>query len=203
MFSPEQEKVNGSIHIAGALLALVGGYLIFSTHNYQPLETITYGVYIATLFATLLSSGLYHLNNFNRILKAKLQELDRFFIFTLIAGTYTPILVFMYPDEVKWFILAGIWLVASIAIVLRYLFRNDTLDIYLYLLLAYNGIFYFNKFEVVDSFYTYLYIGGAGYMIGLIFYFLDKKLYWGHAAWHVCVLIGAAAHYLMNYNILQ
>ena len=45
---------------------------------------------------------------------------------------------------------------------------------------------------------TLLMLGGAAYTIGIIFYTLEKKLFY-HVIWHLFVLAGAIFHFLMVY----
>ena len=37
--------------------------------------------------------------------------------------------------------------------------------------------------------------GGAAYTIGVLFYYFDERLPYGHLVWHLFVFAGAALHY--------
>ncbi len=38
--------------------------------------------------------------------------------------------------------------------------------------------------------------GGASYSLGLIFYFLGKKIPMMHVVWHLAVMLGGSLHYV-------
>ena len=45
----------------------------------------------------------------------------------------------------------------------------------------------------------FLFLGGTFYMIGVIFYSLDRLKY-NHVIWHLFVLAGSISHYIMIYK---
>ena len=45
---------------------------------------------------------------------------------------------------------------------------------------------------------VWLIIGGTA--IGVFFYFMDKKIPYNHAIWHICVLLGSFSHFMSIFS---
>ena len=65
------------------------------------------------------SSTVYHWAKSEKVKKA-LRCLDHAAIYILIAGTYTPYLLFCVGDEGQYFWLPIIWTIAAVGVVLNY-----------------------------------------------------------------------------------
>ena len=75
-----------------------------------------YGLAVSGLFGV---SALYHRGRWQPIVRARLQRADHSMIFVLIAGTYTPICVYVLDGILGAALLAAVWTGALIAAALE------------------------------------------------------------------------------------
>ena len=83
----------------GVALVLVAG------RQHAPAFAV-YGLAVAGLFGV---SALYHRGRWEPLVRARLQRADHSMIFVLIAGTYTPICVYVLDDTLGATLLAVVW----------------------------------------------------------------------------------------------
>ena len=93
------EKLNSITHLVGAVLALVGfgELLTISIQEHNPLLIISFTIFGVTLILLYTMSTLYHSFHPPK-LKKIFQKLDHVSIYLLIAGTYTPYMLFHYAN---------------------------------------------------------------------------------------------------------
>src|SRR5450432_1259515 len=83
----------------------------------RPWHTVAFAIYGATLIFLYTASALFHLLRLSPPQEAGLFGLDRAAIYTLIAGTYTPICLLVLPKAWGWSILGVVWGLAVVGIV--------------------------------------------------------------------------------------
>jgi hemolysin III len=137
--------------------------------------------------------------------KKVFQILDHCTIFTLIAGTYTPILLnkfrATYPVE-AWVIFGIIWGLAIVGIVLNSIDieRFKIFSTISYLGMGWLAVLVISKLvEVIGlEFFILLLIGGLFYTVGAVLYLIGKKKdkKYMHAVFHVFVVIAALLHFI-------
>lgn len=193
------ERLNALTHYFGAVLALVA--LVFVLANlYRSKNGAFKAGLVIFAFSNLLlysASGAYHsLPKGN--LKRLARVLDHSNIYFLIAGTYTPILLYIGNRQaiVLTFLM---WLLALAGIVFTVSFwgRYGFLHVLLYLLMGWSVVFFRQDVLsfVPKELFFYLLAGGLSYSIGVIFYAI-KKIPHYHAIWHVFVLLGSIFFYV-------
>ena len=133
-----------------------------------------------------------------------LKKLDHSMIYVLIAGSYTPIVLKYMQAPGAYLFLMVIWGIAlfGISVKLVWIDAPRFLGTILYLLMGWAVIF---RFDVVLSMpapaITLLAIGGLSYTIGGVIYILKKpnlsEVLGFHELFHLFVLAGRGAHYLM------
>ena len=132
---PEAEKENSISHAIAAAMAVVGLlYIIFNlnrvSNNYLKVGLIIFGISNFLLyFASSLYHGLKHSN-----IKRFCRILDHSNIYFLIAGTYTPLLLYIHSKQtITIFYL--IWAIAFLGIGFTLIFwgRLKPLHVVLYL----------------------------------------------------------------------
>ena len=116
----------------------------------------------------------------------------------LIAGTYTPFLIQLFPDPVAIALLVGVWAIAALGIGLKVALpgRFDRTVIVLYLALGWSGIVAIDKVVAAMPPATVwlLTAGGALYTLGVMFH-IWHRLRFQNAIWHAFVLTAASCHY--------
>ncbi|MBO9490194.1 hemolysin III family protein [Endozoicomonas sp. G2_1] len=200
-YSPAEELANAISHGIGAILSVVGlicllGLAIAS----QDLVRITsFAIYGASLVLLFLASTLYHAI-VNQKVKQLFKLLDHCAIYLLIAGTYTPLMLITLEGTVGYIMLSVIWLIAIAGITFKIKCgsKYPIISVSTYLGMGFLSI------AVIQQLYinlstaglTLLAVGGAIYALGVIFY-IQKKVPFSHAIWHLFVLAGAACHFFM------
>ena len=129
-----------------------------------------------------------------------LAKIDHIGIFLLIAGSYTPITLTILKESSGYYLLAGVWAIALLGTLYKLFFigRFKNLSLLLYLAMGWLVIFVIENVMILfpEQAFFYLALGGGFYTVGTIFYRWEG-LYFHHVIWHVFVLGGAAAHFMM------
>ena len=207
-YTKNEEIANVITHAAGAVLGIIGFVLLLlatlkSGNTLLILGGIVYTISLVMMFS---ASSIYHASTRPR-LRFKLQKWDHISIFFLIAGSYTPFLLFYYLETEKGLIyVILIWAIAIIGTLYRLFTRKMNKFVYsgFYLAMGWMAILIGKPFlEVFPKNILWLIVwGGIVYSLGVIFY-LWKKLIFNHAIWHVFVLVAAAIHFVAIYRLLS
>lgn len=201
---PLDERWNVYTHAFGALLSFLGSCWVFYTFDtldsYAAISMAVYGFSLVFLFSV---SAKYH-----SVLGEEQvfwQKIDHIGIFFLIAGTYTPVTLTVLIASSGLYLFAVVWGIALFGVVYKLFLigRFKNFSLFLYLAMGWLAVFDFrNIMELFSSTaLAYLMLGGFFYTVGTIFYRWES-LYFHHVIWHVFVLFGAAAHFLMVVHLL-
>jgi len=210
-YSKNEELANTLSHGLGALLsiaalALLLNYSVTNTAvNYSIgnniIRIISFSVYGASLLSLFLASTFYHGVTSMRA-KQVFKLLDHCAIYLLIAGTYTPLLLLSIHGILGYSLMVIIWSIAIGGILFKvklgHKYKKTSLATYI-------GMG-FISFTILGELYkvlpsdavSLLAIGGLVYLLGVFFY-VQKKIPFNHAIWHLFVLGGAACHFFMIY----
>ncbi len=205
--SKKEEVVNSLIHGVGVFLSITAlVFLVVFANIYGTIwHVVSFSVFGATLIFLYLSSTLFH-GFQNTKLKKFFRLFDYIGIFLLIAGTYTPITLVYLHGPWGWSLLGIVWFLALIGIVLRLLF-SEKIELILAVLYVLMGWIILVALKpmlamVPTGVIIWLVIGGAFYMLGLLFLSF-KKIPYHHAIWHLFVLGGSTAHFLGMFLNIQ
>ena len=193
------ERENAFTHFAGSILALIGFiYILMSLDNMKD-NAVRAGMIVFGLTNILLytASGFYHwlpVSNAKRICRI----LDHSNIYFLIAGTYTPLLLYV-GTPVTFFLTFFMWAIALLGVGFTLFFwgRLKPLHPVLYLIMGWMIVFFWSSVipYLPQGVLKYLVTGGVIYSAGVIFYAM-KKLPHYHAIWHLFVLAGSIVFYV-------
>lgn len=198
-----EEKWNSYSHGFGLLLGFVGMIILLpnpSKQTFYPL--LLYSLSVIILFS---ASTAYHYVS-DSTLKSRLRILDHISIYYLIAGTYTPVCLFVLNGSKGIMLLWAVWGLAFFGTVLKLFFtgRFKVFSLLLYVLMGWLVVvdlpFLIESMSAVGL--RLLALGGAFYTLGILFYALQKIPY-NHLIWHFFVLGGALSHWLMIYEIVM
>ena len=211
IYSIKEEIANAVSHGIGTLLSIIALILLLVYVNenasLSPLlaasehrtRLISFAIYGSSLIVLFLASTLYH-SVINEPLKTLFKLLDHCAIYLLIAGTYTPLLLLTLQGTLGYSLLALIWFIAIAGIIFKVKLGHKYKKISLATYLGMGFI----SFSIIEKLYQALpaeamilfALGGLIYCLGVIFY-VQKKIPFNHAIWHLFVLGGAASHFFM------
>ena len=196
----KQELVNSLIHGFGIIFGIISipiliALTIKSGNTIGVIGAAIYGFCFLQLFTF---STLYHGFQHPQV-KRVLEIFDHISIYFLISGTYTPFLLIYLDNSFGITLLSILWGLTAIGIVFKVFFtgRWNILSTIIYIamgcLMVVGGRTFFTS--IPSDVLTMIFIGGALYLLGVIFYLWEKYPY-NHAVWHFFVLAAAICHYV-------
>ncbi len=207
MFQRARDPFSSYSHFIGAIGGAAG--LIFmlfhAVRERVPVQTVvSVSLFCLSLIALYTASAVYHYSLGGAQILRVLKKLDHSMIYVLIAGSYTPVVLRYMAAPDSYIFLAVIWGIAvfGIAVKLLWIDAPRFLGTILYLLMGWAVLF---RFDIVLAMpapaITLLAVGGLSYTIGGVIYILKKPdlspMIGFHELFHLFVLAGSLAHYLM------
>jgi hemolysin III len=160
---------------------------------------ITYGIFITSLFLMFLSSTLYHAMDYDSKHKYVLRILDHIFIYFAIAGTYTPICVYVIGGTLGYTVLVVQWLMVLIGVLYKSIAQKSVpkLSVTIYLTMGWAAVLVLPRLIQLTSpiFIGLIAGGGVLYSIGAYFYMQKDKPYF-HMIWHLFINAAALCHFV-------
>lgn len=198
--SPGEEVANSLSHGLGALLAAVfSPQLIANAFRSGSIHGLAASVYCASMILLFSVSAAYHWLPPGRT-KDLLRRLDHAAIFLFIAGSYTPFMLGSLAEEGGYWILALVWLVATVGTVAKCANRltHPFLSTALYLGLGWVSVFILKPLiaEIPAEGLTLIVSGGLLYTLGAVVFHLDDRIPYGHFVWHLLVLGASGCHFV-------
>ena len=202
-YTRKEEIANMTTHIVGAGVGVVVFALsIWIAFVHQNVWSLVSGaVYGLSLILLYTVSSVYH-GLIPSLGKKVMQVIDHCTIYTLIAGTYTPVLLCAlrpsYP-RLAWTLLAAEWGTAAVATVFSAIDHKKfhAVEMTAYLVMGWLCVAAYRP--VVECLspegFRWLLAGGVAYTIGAALYGLGRKrkpIY--HTVFHVFVDIGSILH---------
>ena len=197
-YSKKEEFYNALTHGIGAILTIPALILLLGKSS-STIETVSYTIFGIAMFCMYLSSTLYH-----SVPRGKtfLKKLDHSSIFLLIAGTYTPVALISIGGTTGWVIFGIEWSLALFGIIMKqfFVYRFKGLSLFVYIGMGWVAIFFFKPLYAVIGMPGILLLlaGGLAYTCGTYFY-KNKNIPYNHAIWHLFVMAGSVAMYLVIY----
>lgn len=198
-----EERANAGTHGVGLLLSMaclaVG--VVFAALGRNPWTVVSVSVYGATLCLLYLSSTFYHGVRESRA-KHIWNILDHSSIYLLIAGTYTPFTLGPLREHAPgwgWALFGVIWGLATAGVIFQalYIHRWRVLSTLTYVLMGW--MLLIAVYPLWQSIgwrgLMWIGLGGLCYTLGVVFY-LQRRVPFMHAVWHVFVLAGSTLHFL-------
>lgn len=195
------ERFNSISHLVGACLALVGTVVLIvlaSLHG-DARKIVSLTIYGVSLLALYTVSTLYH--SLKGRAKRVFRHLDHTAIYLLIAGSYTPLTLVVLGGRLGWALFAAVWALAVIGVVqeFRRVKGERVLSVVIYLTMGWLAVVALGPLAraLGTAGFALLITGGVFYTAGIAFYALDRRLPVFHGVWHLFVLAGSIAHYLV------
>ncbi|HBY56454.1 MAG TPA: hemolysin III [Candidatus Atribacteria bacterium] len=195
-----EEIANSITHGIGAALSIAALVIlvVLAIRRGDAWRIASFSIYGATLILLYLASTLYH-SFVNPKIKNFFRILDHSAIYLLIAGSYTPITLTFMRGPWGWTLFGIVWGIAIGGITITILLL-DKLKALLGLSYVAMGLVIVIAFKLMTQMVprgmiAWLFIGGACYLLGIIFY-LWRRLPYHHPIWHLFVLGGSISHFL-------
>ena len=204
--SLSERLFNTITHGIGSVLSIVALVLmvVYASYNSDAWSIVGVSIFGSTLILLYMSSTLYHAFSNGRV-KQIFKTLDQSFIYLLIAGTYTPVLLITLRNTLGWTVFGLVWAMAIGGITHRIFFfdKLKKLSLVSYILMGWLSLIVFKSLlnAAPAELVVWLLIGGAFYTGGIIFYSWEK-LPFNHAIWHLFVLGGSFSHFMGIYLYL-
>ena len=195
-----EEIANSITHGIGAGLSIAALVIlvVLASRRGDAWRIVSFSIYGASLILLYMSSTLYH-SFVNPKIKKIFRIIDHSAIYLLIAGTYTPVTLTLMRGAWGWTLFGLAWGMAIGGIIITALLL-DKLKSLLVLSYVAMGLLVVIAIKpimqmVPRGMIIWLFIGGACYLLGIIFY-LWKRLPYHHPIWHIFVLGGSISHFL-------
>ena len=194
------EEIFSSVsHGVGACLSIAGTVvlLVFSVIYGNALAVVSSAIYGASLIILYTMSTLYHSFTNERV-KHFFHIMDHNTIFLLIAGTYTPITLYILGGVTGWILFSVVWVASIIGITLNSINMEKAKipSLICYIATGWVIIFAIKPLIAKVPFLSalFLVLGGVIYTVGVVFYVIKKVKYF-HPIWHIFTVLGSAFHY--------
>ena len=194
------EEIFSSVsHGVGACLSIAGTVvlLVFSVIYGNALAVVSSSIYGASLIILYTMSTLYHSFTNERV-KHFFQIMDHNTIFLLIAGTYTPITLYILGGVTGGVLFSVVWVASIIGITLNSINMEKAKipSLICYIATGWVIIFAIKPLIAKVPFLSalFLVLGGVIYTVGIVFYVIKKVKYF-HPIWHIFTILGSAFHY--------
>ena len=174
------ERLNGSTHLIGAMLAATGAavLVVLAARQGDPWKIVSFSIYGAMLLALYTLSTLYHSTR-GRV-KDAFRKLDHCSIYLLIAGTYTPFTLVTLRGAWGWSLFGIIWGLAILGIVQEAWLAKGfrILSVIIYVLMGWLSLIVVKPLvtTLTPAGFAWLAAGGLFYTGGIVFFALDEKL---------------------------
>ncbi len=203
-YAPLEEKINIYSHGLGFVLAIPATILMIlkaSLHG-DPWQIVSVSIYGLSLMTLYLASTVYHASkDENR--RSRLNIFDHASIYLLIAGSYTPFVLVTLRGPWGWSLFGVVWTAAIAGIFFKLYFtgRFELASTIAYVLMGLVVLVaikpLIDRLPLPGLFW--LIAGGVSYIVGALFY-MQRKIHYQHAIFHVFVLVGSLCHYWAIYE---
>jgi hemolysin III len=195
-----EELANAITHGAGLLASLIAlpVLLWYAAQSHDAARITGAAIFGVTLCLLYTASTLYHAFPPSRT-KRVFRVLDHSAIYLLIAGTYTPFALGPLRGPWGWSLLAVVWTLAAGGVLLKTTvgFRYPRLSTAVYIGMGWMAVVAIQPLmeHVGRTGLIWLVAGGLCYTGGVVFYSTDRRLWYGHAIWHLFVAAGSICHF--------
>lgn len=197
-----EENFNMISHIVGSAVGvavLVLSVIMAASHSnaYGVVSSAIYGVTMIMLYT---NSSIYH-GLKPCMAKRVFQVLDHCSIYILIAGTYTPIAlsaIRAVNPTLGWILFAVEWAAAAVGVTLTAidLNKNKVFAMICYIVMGFAVIPMLpTALQALGRGFVYIAVGGAGYVIGIVFYSVGSKVRYMHNVFHIFCIFGSVVQF--------
>lgn len=156
-------------------------------------------VFIISVLLMTLASCLYHAMVYETKHKYVFRILDHIFIYVAIAGSYTPVALYVIGGWQGWLILVIQWVMVLFGVLYKSIAQKSVpkLSVLIYLCMGWTAVFFIPTIihNATWQFLGLILLGGLMYSIGSWFYMQKSRPYF-HLIWHVFINLAALSHFI-------
>lgn len=212
------EVLNSVTHGACALVCVEAWRrihrLVVRLCHFESRMSVT--LFIASMLCMFSGSTLYHSMFAVTDLTWFFKLIDHCAIYFLIAGTYTPVLFLGCRDPDTMDVRSGVssivvayWAVVFFGVVVEHVVAQRTppwyskFVLFMYVLLGFGGVPFITTCAFVRSadVMVWIELGGLTYVVGIVFFLLDKRYPAMHVIWHMLVGLAAFFHFIAVWDL--
>ena len=203
------EPVNCLTHALGALFSLFGMLLLLQASWGDPWRFVSFTLYGVSSVLLYLASSALHGLKVSKSQRRFLLKLDHVGIFSLIAGSYTPLALVVLKNHspaLGWTLFILVWTLAAAGMTakLRWLDTHHWFSTSFYVLLGWLAVFALGPITqaLPAGALALLVLGGLLYTGGAVIFGVQRPNFYPgvlehHEIWHLFVLAGGFCHFLM------
>ena len=174
-------------------------------------KLVSFAIYGLSMTALYTASTLYHCINTMVEGRIALRKLDHTSIYFLIAGSYTPVCLIALRGPWGWSLFGVIWALAIAGLVMSMTWINCPRALTSTIYIAMGWLAVIAVYPLWQALglrgVFWLLAGGVLYTVGGVLYALkwpgrDNPRFGCHEVFHVFIVLGSAAHFVMMYRIL-
>lgn len=191
-----QEAVNSWIHGIGFLASIPAAFAMYQlVVDHRQSMAVACVAYSITLTLMYLFSTLSHSVR-EPALRNKMRALDQGFVYTLIAGTFTPFICGYLDGWLRVALLSAVWVAAGLGFYTKVFAKHriDNMTSLTYVALGWIPSMVL-VFHVSIICFAFMALGGVVYTLGVLFLQNDHRAKYFHAIWHIMVILASACHY--------
>lgn len=199
-----REPVSSFTHLLAAPIFLVAGFYMVRRAGGCWAARISLSVMVLSTVFLLSMSGVYHLL-WSGTAKYVMLHLDVAAVFTVIAGTATPVHAILFRGINRWLPILFVWSASITGIALRTALAEDfppSVGTVLFLVLGWCGLF---SCVLLWRRYGFPFVepliwGGVAYSVGAVIVLMHWPIIipgviGAHELWHLAVLAGLVLHW--------
>ena len=190
---------HGTIFLLLILLSPIIGAYVFNKYD-SFLLLISISIFLFSIITMFLSSTIYHFMEHNTRHKSVLKILDHIFIYVAIAGSYTPIGLYIVGGGFGITLVVVQWLMVIFGILYKTLVEKSTpkISMTIYIIMGWLAIVVLPELikQANTPLLALIFLGGVFYTVGAIIY--SRQFKYAHFVWHMFVILGAVTHLVAN-----
>lgn len=174
-------------------------------------KLVSFAIYGLSMTGLYTASTLYHCVNTTVVGRVALRKYDHASIYFLIAGSYTPVCLIALRGPWGWSLFGIIWALAIAGLVMTLTWINcpRIVTSTVYIAMGWLAVVALYPLWQVLGLrgVSWLLAGGVLYTIGGVLYALkwpgrDNPRFGCHEVFHVFIVLGSIAHFVLMYQIL-
>ena len=202
-----EEIANTLTHLLGLICAIAGSiFLLIRSYEAATGSLFPMIIFCAGMIMLYAASTLYHWAIPGKT-KRVLRRFDHINIYVLIAASYTPIWLIIIGGTYGWVAFIVMWAIALAGAVgkLVALGKFPKLSLAIYLIMGWAVVLVAKPvWDALPAAALYwLLLEAVSYTAGTYFYAKDETKPFYHAIWHLFVLSGTLAHFMVMWLILK
>lgn len=202
--------VRGFLHGTAALVS-VAGLIALITRSEGAGMTAASTLYGATLIVMYSTSALYHSVPWQPTWKSRFQKLDHTFIYAVVAGTFTPLMI--GAGETVWVVLglSGIWALAALGLSKELIhgpLRRVLLPLQFLAVAVTVAPLWVTLNRIDNTAAVLTVVGGVLYLLGVLLFVNDRprlapRVFSHHEFFHVVVIVASVLHFIAVWRVIS